>query len=108
MTEHQTQCQIAQYAAWRRLTLFAIPNGGSRHPAVAAKLKAEGVMAGVADLCLMLPDGKTVWIEVKREKPKGRLNEAQKAFQAKCDALGHKYHIVYNLDDFIKLLSNIC
>jgi hypothetical protein len=29
---------------------FAIPNGGHRHPAVAGKLKAEGVRAGVPDL----------------------------------------------------------
>lgn len=33
---------------WRYL--FAVPNGGHRHPAVAAKLKAEGVRKGVIDL----------------------------------------------------------
>ena len=32
--------------------LYAVPNGGDRHPAVAAKLKAEGVKAGQPDLCL--------------------------------------------------------
>jgi len=33
---------------WRYL--FAVPNGGHRHPAVAAKLKAEGVRRGCPDL----------------------------------------------------------
>lgn len=33
-------------------SLFAIPNGGDRHPVVAAKLKAEGVKKGVWDLFL--------------------------------------------------------
>lgn len=32
--------------------IFAIPNGGDRHIAVAKKLRAEGVKAGVLDLCL--------------------------------------------------------
>jgi hypothetical protein len=32
--------------------LYAIPNGGHRHKAVAGKLKAEGVKAGVWDVAL--------------------------------------------------------
>lgn len=31
---------------------YAIPNGGHRHPAVGAKLKAEGVKRGISDICL--------------------------------------------------------
>jgi len=31
--------------------IFAIPNGGHRNVVVAGKLKAEGVRAGVPDLC---------------------------------------------------------
>lgn len=36
--------------------LAAIPNGGARHPAVACKLKAEGVRAGFPDLLLASPN----------------------------------------------------
>jgi len=32
--------------------LYAVPNGGLRNIKIARKLKAEGVMTGVADLCL--------------------------------------------------------
>ncbi len=35
--------------------LFAIPNGGDRHPAVARKLQAEGVQPGIEDLMLSVP-----------------------------------------------------
>lgn len=35
--------------------MFAIPNGGERHIAVAGKLKAEGVKAGVPDVMLPVP-----------------------------------------------------
>lgn len=53
--------------------LFAIPNGGKRHVAVAAKLKAEGVRKGIIDLCLPVSRGgyHGMWIEMKagRNKP---------------------------------------
>jgi hypothetical protein len=35
--------------------IYAIPNGGHRHPAVAGKMKAEGVKAGVSDICVPIP-----------------------------------------------------
>lgn len=47
--------------------LFAVPNGGMRTKAVAGKLKAEGVKAGVWDLKLEVPIGRCpgLWIEMK-------------------------------------------
>ncbi|MBU0991826.1 MAG: VRR-NUC domain-containing protein, partial [Proteobacteria bacterium] len=48
--------------------LYAIPNGGQRHKAIAQKLKMEGVKKGVPDLCL--PVAKKpyngLYIEMKR------------------------------------------
>jgi len=35
--------------------VFAIPNGGHRHKAVAAKLRAEGVRAGIPDIFIACP-----------------------------------------------------
>ena len=60
-TENQIQATVIQ---WRdRMTpqhpelrwLFAIPNGEKRDPIVGAKLKAQGVVRGVPDLCLPVP-----------------------------------------------------
>jgi hypothetical protein len=50
--------------------LFAIPNGGHRHKAVAGKLKAEGVRRGVPDLCLPVPRGQfhACYVELKAGK----------------------------------------
>lgn len=50
--------------------LFAIPNGGSRHPAEAVRLRAEGVRPGVLDLFYMEARGTYhgLFIEMKRAK----------------------------------------
>ncbi len=53
--------------------LHHIPNGGERNLAVAGKLKAEGVKAGVWDLFLPLPRGgyHGLYIEMKKPGLKG-------------------------------------
>lgn len=62
-SEHAAQVAIFAWAAANtdRLPelalLYAIPNGGARHRAVAAKLKAEGVKAGVPDISLDVARG---------------------------------------------------
>ena len=58
-SEHQEQVALFRWAEfaiarWPELALmYAIPNGGHRHKAVAAGLKAEGVKRGVPDVCLV-------------------------------------------------------
>jgi len=60
------QTGIKQYPELARL--FAIPNGGLRHAAIANRLKMEGVKAGVPDLFLPVPRGgySGLFIEMKR------------------------------------------
>lgn len=87
MTEHEEQVALMKLVAQHHARypemgmLFAIPNGGDRHPAVAQKLKAEGVTKGVPDLCLPVPRGgfHGLWIELKRQKG-GRVSPEQKAW----------------------------
>ncbi|HXF63049.1 MAG TPA: VRR-NUC domain-containing protein [Caldilineaceae bacterium] len=72
-SEHDEQAALFAWAAAHEgrypalRWLFAIPNGGHRHAAVAAKLKAEGVKPGVPDLFLPVPRGgyHGLWIELK-------------------------------------------
>lgn len=47
--------------------LYHIPNGGMRHPAVAASLQRQGVKKGVPDYHLPIPRGPWagLWIELK-------------------------------------------
>ena len=57
--------------------LFAIPNGGARTAVTGARLKAEGVRAGVPDLFLAVARGDAhgLWIEMKT--PTGRVQQSQ-------------------------------
>jgi hypothetical protein len=60
--------------------LYAVPNGGDRNLRVARKLKAEGVLVGVADLCL--PAARRgyhgLYLEMKSEE--GVATKEQKEF----------------------------
>jgi len=78
------------FVQWFRRTypgvlIYAIPNGGARHPAVAAKLKATGVTKGVPDLHV---PAWSLWIEMKRQKG-GRVSDEQKEQMAYLQSIGH-------------------
>lgn len=101
-TEHQEQVAVCewfhlQYPQYRG-HLFAIPNGGQRHPVVAAKLKAEGVIAGVSDLFLMVqrPGCSGLWIEMKTKT--GRMTEPQKRFQERAKSQGFEALTCYGFE----------
>lgn len=62
-TEAQEQMTLFSWAAMQSgkypelNLLYHVPNGGSRHKAEAGRLRAEGVKAGVPDLCLPVARG---------------------------------------------------
>ena len=70
--------------------LFAIPNGGKRSLRTAARLKKEGVTAGIPDVFLAAPSGGKhgLFIELKR-KGRGKLSTFQKASMAALEAAGY-------------------
>lgn len=85
-----------------RRMLFAIPNGGARDGRTASILNATGVRPGVADLCLVLPEGKVVWIEMKL--PNGRQSPDQVSWEAMLDEREHLYLVVRSMEDFKQLI----
>lgn len=83
--------------------LFHVPNGGKRDRVTAAILVGQGVRPGVADLGLMLPEGRISWIELK--VPGGRSSPAQKDFAARCRRLAHLYSVCWTFDDVLTAIS---
>ena len=73
--------------------MFAIPNGGHRHKAVAVRMKAEGVKPGVPDICLPVPRGPWhgLYIELKTEG--GSVSRAQRRWLTLLTALGYRAEV---------------
>lgn len=86
---------------FRDLIIFSIPNGGKRGFKTASKLKKEGQLSGVSDLQILLPNGKTVFIEMKKQEG-GRLSDAQIDFINKSQSLGHTVIVAKGCNDASK------
>ena len=80
--------------------LHAIPNGGSRHPVEAKHLKAQGVKAGVPDICLPVARQgyHGLYIELKRMKG-GRVSEAQQKWMDDLRDQGYKAEVCHGFDE---------
>ena len=104
--EHDEQVALFAWAELQEAAhpelrnLFAVPNGGARHPAVAAQMKAEGVRRGVPDVFLAVMrrgnDGRTwggLFVEMKR-KPNKPTPE-QEEWIARLRASGYMAVVCY-------------
>lgn len=108
--EHRLQCACVR---WFRLAypqhhhnLFAVPNGGYRTPATAAKIKAEGALPGVSDLILLIARGGYHGLLIELKTDKGRQSEAQREWQDLIEADGYKYVVVRSIEEFIKVVTD--
>lgn len=93
------------YRQWAN-HLIHVPNGGSRDLRTAQRLKAEGVLPGVSDLVLFIPN-KThhgLFIELKI-KP-NRQSTHQKEWQELVTNMGYGYSLVYSFDEFQKTIQD--
>ena len=105
LTEHEEQRELVK---WFRQTfdgvrIFAIPNGGARSITTAAKLKVEGVSAGVPDL--YVPEWK-LWVEMKRTKG-GVVDKAQKDWHEYLTTIGDRVIVCRGADEAKRMVSMI-
>lgn len=107
--EHKLQCACVQWFNLQhrdlRGLLFAVPNGSYRSKATAGKLKAEGVVPGVADLILLVPKQWAFALCIEMKTPKGRQSPEQKAWQAIVEAQGYRYAVCRSFDDFTRTVN---
>lgn len=106
LSEHVEQVTLFQWARTAArgphpelALLFAIPNGGARSPATAGRLKAEGVMQGVPDICLPVARGgfHSLWLELKAQG--GRLSAAQQDVINRLLAAGHQVVVAFGWEE---------
>ena len=93
------------------MLLFAIPNGSKlagnqqQRAIQGRRLKAEGLVAGVADLFLSIPSGQYHGLYLEAKTEKGRQSDSQKAFEASVLAAGFGYAIFRSESEFIKIVT---
>lgn len=93
-----------QYPNLSRL-LLAVPNGGRRDKVTASILKAEGVVAGVSDLILLIPSQGYHALCIEMKTAHGRQSPEQKEWQQAVTDAGYKYIVCRNVDDFIESVN---
>ena len=105
----QTACvrwfgyQYPQYAT----LLHHSPNGGFRNTREAARFKAMGTRAGVADLMLFLPRKgfHALFIEMKTPSKSSNQSPLQKAWQEAVEKQGYKYVVCRSFDQFVEIIE---
>jgi len=100
----ESKHQIA-LVKWFHLTyphdvIFSIPNGGYRTPQEAARLKAEGVLAGVCDIFI---PGMRLFIEMKTER--GVVSKSQRSFMNKMRDYGFSCTVAHS---FLEARTYVC
>lgn len=117
--EHDNQVLLMQRIALdprtRDLLMTAIPNGGQRHPAVAGKLKAEGVRKGVPDIlvfeksAVFAPTAGGAYLQYAglaiemKIKPNTTTPE-QREWLARLNANGWRATVAYSADEAFDIL----
>lgn len=97
MTESDIQIAVMQHLRIRarEAVAFHVPNGGARSKAEAGRFKAEGVEAGIPDVCILFR-GRFYCLELKTSR--GRLSPAQAAMHDRLRAAGANVAVAFGLD----------
>lgn len=101
MNEGKVQEKVIQ--AFRKIypkyayCIFSIENKRVTTKGQGAKLKRQGVTAGVADLCLALPTQKSGALYIEMKFGKNKQSKAQKEWQKEIEKNGNTYVLAYSV-----------
>jgi hypothetical protein len=106
-SEAAIQAQIVQYFNNTyclvhhnpRGLIFHVPNQNQY------KLTNIGVLAGVSDLIVILPNRALIFVEVKDNT--GKQSDKQRAFECRVDSLGYRYVVVRSLEEFKNIIAKL-
>lgn len=86
--------------------MFHIPNGGQRAITTAKRLKAEGVKAGVPDICLPVPKGKYHGLFIEMKVKGNKPTENQELWLAALKEQGYYTAVCFGLESAIDVILN--
>lgn len=93
MTEDEVQREIVSWLRAMGFMVFHFPNHGKFNAKTNRYNRVDrDHVAGIPDLVVILPEGETLWIEVKRPFG-GKISDAQARVLSFLDAKGHLFLI---------------
>lgn len=100
--EYLLQCQCVDWfrMQYPKKTIFAIPNGGSRHIAEAVKLKKMGVLRGVPDLFIPHPKRGYSGFFIEMKVGKGKTSDEQNKMIGVFLLNGYAVEVINTFEDF--------
>lgn len=109
-SEHEEQSALFAWAALyttrtpELALLYAIPNGGARHPAVAAKMKREGVKRGAPDTCLPIARNGQHGCYIELKTARGRPTTEQLWWGERLVEQGYTWSVCYGWQSAARLI----
>ena len=89
-----------------KMLLFSTPNAAQRSFALAAKMKAEGMVSGVADLFLSVPRGEYHGLYLEAKYGKNDLTATQQEFKQAVQKHGYKHSTFWSFDEFTNVINS--
>lgn len=106
MSEAREQEAFIEWCEWNKVLIFAIPNGGSRHPAEAMNLKRQGVKAGVPDLFIPIASGEYHGLFIEMKYGKNKPTESQRLWIEVLKRQGYETAVCWSCGEAITTTTN--
>ena len=97
--------QLQHRALWDDGVLFHIANEGIRLGGQGRRTKREGIVRGVADLCLAMPRHGYGALYIEMKRPDRYQSPEQRTWQKNIERHGNKYVVCKSLDEFITIIN---
>lgn len=81
--------RMMQAQRWPNLVCFAVPNGGARDAITGARLRLEGVLAGVPDIFLAKAASGKYGMFIEMKTKRGRVSERQRDLFPLLESAGY-------------------
>lgn len=85
--------------------MYHIPNGGKRDQSTAKRLKAEGVKAGVPDVCLPIARGGFHSLYIEMKAGRNKATESQSKWIKELNANGNLAVVCYGWVDASNVIT---
>ena len=86
--------------------LFAVPNQGKRNRANASRMKAEGMVSGVADLILLWPVADYCGACIEMKEKGGKISPEQSVWLAQRKISGYAVAVCWSHEEAMKFFDD--